>query len=154
MSVDKKARTRYRTKNWRQCSAALKARGSLAVWLGREMRWLVEPTGKRGRGKIFSHAAIQFCLSIKCLFNQPLCQALGMVQSLLQMTQLDRLMHAFSTVCRRQKTLRVQLSYRPSMQPRNLLVGSTVIKFLAEGEFNARNTDRSTGALGARVTSE
>ena len=53
------------------------------------MRWLAEPSGKRGRCRLFSDAAIQFCLSIKCLFNQPLRQALGMVQSLLQLAQLD-----------------------------------------------------------------
>jgi hypothetical protein len=33
--------------------------------------------------------AIQFCLSIKCLFGQPLRQALGMVQSLLQLAKLE-----------------------------------------------------------------
>ena len=93
-------------------------------------------------------------MSIKCLLNQPLRQALGMVQSLLQRTLLDGPVPDFSTVFRRQKNLRLQLSFIPSMQPRNLLVDSTVIKFLAEGQFNARNTDRSTAALGARVTSE
>jgi hypothetical protein len=40
----------------------------------------------------------------------------------------------FSTVCRRQKTLRVQLTYRPSAQPQHLLVDSAGIKFLGEGE--------------------
>lgn len=69
MSEGKKVRTRYRTKNWAQYNAALKARGSLTLRLDRGMRWLAEPSGKRGRGKLFSDAAIQFCLGIKCLFN-------------------------------------------------------------------------------------
>lgn len=42
-------------------------------------------------------------MSIKCLLNQPLRQALGMEQSLLQMTQLDGPVPDFSTVFRRQK---------------------------------------------------
>ena len=113
MSEDKKVRTRYRTTNWAQYNAALKVRGSLTVWLDRAMRCLAEPSGKRGRGKLFTDAAIQFCLSIKCLFNQPLRQALGMVQSLLKLAGLDWPVPDFSTVCRRQKTLQVQLSYRP-----------------------------------------
>ena len=138
MSEDKKARTRYRTTNWPQYNAALKARGSLTIWLDRGMRWLAEPSGKRGRGKLFSDAAIQFCLSIKCLFNQPLRQALGMVQSLLKLAGLDWPVPDFSTVCRRQKTLQVALKYRPSTQPLNLLVDSTGIKFLGEGEWKRK----------------
>lgn len=75
------------------------------------MQWLAEPTGKRGRNPLFSDAAIQFCLSIKCLFGQPLRQALGMVQSLLKLAGLYWPVPDFSTLCRRQKTLQVQLSY-------------------------------------------
>ena len=40
----------------------------------------------------------------------------------------------FSTVCRRQKIWQVQLSSRSSTQPLHLLVDSTGIKFLGEGE--------------------
>lgn len=61
-----------------------------------------------------------------------------MVQSLLQLAQLDWPVPDFSTVCRRQKTLQVQLSYSPSAQPLNLLVDSTGIKFLGEGEWKRK----------------
>ena len=104
------------------------------MWLDRDMQWLAAPGGKRGRNPTFSDAAIQFCLSIKCLFAQPLRQALGMVQSLLHLAKLDWPVPDFSTVCRRQKTLQTQLSYQPSSSPLNLLVDSTGIKFLGEGE--------------------
>ena len=40
----------------------------------------------------------------------------------------------FSTVCRRQKSLQVQISYHPSTTALHLLVDSTGIKFLGEGE--------------------
>ena len=52
------------------------------------MQWLAAPTGKRGRCQKLSDAAIQFCLTIKCLFGQPLRQTLGLVQSLLRMAGL------------------------------------------------------------------
>ena len=138
MSKDKKLQTRYRTTDWPQYNAALKARVSLTVWLDREMRWWAEPTGKRGRGKRFSDAAIPFCLSIQCLFNQLLLHILGMVQSLLQLAQRDGPVPDFSAVCRRSKALPVQLSYRPSAQPLNLLVDSTGIKWLGEGEWKCQ----------------
>lgn len=104
------------------------------MWLDESMQWLGTPSGKRGRSPTFSDAAIQFCLSIKCLFGQPLRQALGMVESLLRLAKLDWPVPNFSTVCRRQKTLQVQLSYQPSKSPLQLLVDSTGIKFLGEGE--------------------
>ena len=67
----------------------MKARGDLTIWLDKEIQWLAPPTGKRGRCQKFSDAAIQFCLTIKCLFGQPLRQTLGLVQSLLRMATLD-----------------------------------------------------------------
>src|SRR5450830_914417 len=108
------------------------------MWLDQSMQWLGTPRGKRGRSPTFSDAAIQFCLSIKCLFGQPLRRALGMVQSLLQLAKLDWPVPAFSTVCRRQKTLQVELSYRPSKSPLHLLIDSTGIKFLGEGEWKRK----------------
>ena len=123
MGEDKKGHTRYRTANWGQYNAALKARASLTMWLDRRMQWLAAPSGKRRRRQTFSDAAIQFCVSIKCLFNQPLHQALGMVRSLLQLAPLGWPVPGLSTVCRRQNTSQVRLIYRPSTQPLNLQVG-------------------------------
>lgn len=131
----KKLRTKYRTTNWKAYNAALKARGALTMWLDKDMQWLAEPSGKRGRRQIFSDAAIQFCLSIKCLFGLALRQTLGLVESLLRLAQLDWPVPDYSTVCRRQKTLQVQISYRPSTEPLQLLVDSTGVKFLGEGEW-------------------
>ena len=74
---------RYKTTNWPQYNAALKARGSLTLWLDSDMQWLAAPSGKRGRQHLFSDACIQFCLSIKCLFGLALRQSLGLVESLL-----------------------------------------------------------------------
>lgn len=44
----------------------------------------------------------------------------------------------FSTVCRRQKTLQVQLPYRPSTTALDLPVDSAGIKFLGEGEWKRK----------------
>ena len=38
MSEDKKMQARYRTTNWRQYNAGLKARGSLTVWLDKDIQ--------------------------------------------------------------------------------------------------------------------
>jgi hypothetical protein len=53
------------------------------------MQWYAPASGKRGRQRIFPEAAIQFCLSIKGLFNLALRQSLGLVESLLRLAGLD-----------------------------------------------------------------
>ena len=135
----KPTKTRYKTRNWAQYNGALKARGSLTVYLERDMQWLATPSGKRGRQQIFSDASIQLCLSLKCLFNLPLRQTLGLVQSLLQLADLDWPVPDYSTLSRRQKTLKVQLPYRGSgAGALDLLVDSTGIKFVGEGEWKRK----------------
>ena len=138
MSETERPRTKYKTTNWAAYNAALKARGSLTIWLKRDMQWFATPSGKRGRQPVFSDAAIQFCLSIKCLFGLALRQSLGLVESLLRLAGLDWPVPNFSTVSRRQQDLKVQLSYRPSTTALDLLVDSTGIKFLGEGEWKRK----------------
>jgi len=130
--------TRYRTTNWSDYNAALRKRGSLSVWFDPEMVWLAGKTGKRGRPETFSDAAIQTCLTLKVLFGLPLRQTVGLVESLIQMAGLDWPVPDYSTLCRRQARIAVQVPYRTSGQPLNLLVDSTGIKFRGDGEWQAR----------------
>ena len=44
----KRPRGRYKTTNWAEYNVALKARGSLTVWLETDMQWYAPATGKRG----------------------------------------------------------------------------------------------------------
>lgn len=136
MSKPKPAR--YRTTNWSAYNAALRKRGSLLIWLDKEMDWYAPHEGRAGRPPVFSNVAIQFCLSIKVLFKLPLRQTAGMVASLLRLAGLDWPVPDYSTLCRRQKTLKVQIPYRRAGGPLNLLVDSTGIKFLGDGEWQAR----------------
>ena len=129
---------RYRTTNWSSYNAALKKRGSLLIWLDKEMTWHAPHEDRPGQPTVFSDAAIQFCLTIKVLFKLPLRQMTGMVASLLRMENLDWPAPDYSALCRRQKALAVQIPYRRSDGPLNLLVDSTGIKFLGDGEWQAR----------------
>ena len=128
----------YKTKNWPAYNAALKRRGSLTIWFDPEMTWAAMPTGKRGRQPNYSDAAIQTCLTMKVLFGMALRQTTGFVESLLQLIGLDWAVPDFSTLSRRQQTLKVSIPYRGSDGPLHLLVDSTGIKVEGEGEWNAR----------------
>ncbi len=136
--MSKPSPARYRTTNWSSYSASLRKRGSLLIWLDKDMTWRAPHDGSPGRPAVFSDAAIQFCLTIKVLFKLPLRQTTGMVASLLKMADLDWAVPDYTTLCRRQKTLAVQIPYRRADGPLNLLVDSTGIKFLGDGEWQAR----------------
>jgi hypothetical protein len=134
----KPAPQKYRTTNWKAYNAALKARGSLLIWLDPTVNWHGQASGKRGRSPTFSDQSIQFCLSIKCLFSLPLRQAMGMTQSLLQLAGLDWPVPDYSTASRRQKTLQVAIGVVPTTTGLHLLVDSTGIKMLGEGEWKTK----------------
>ncbi len=128
----------YKTSNWPAYNDALKRRGSLTIWFDPEMIWEAKPTGKRGRQPSYSAAAIQACLTMKVLFGMALRQTTGFVESLLRLIGLDWEVSDFSTLSRRQKTLKVNIPYRCSQGALHLLIDSTGIKVEGEGEWNAR----------------
>jgi hypothetical protein len=136
--MSKPTSTTYKTRNWPSYNVALKRRGSLTIWFDPAMTWDAAPTGKRGRQPDYSDAAIQTCLTMKVLFGMALRQTTGFVESLLCLIGLDWAVPDFSTLSRRQKTLKVNIPYRGSDGPLHLLVDSTGIKVEGEGEWNAR----------------
>ena len=77
--MSKPSPARYRTTNWSSYNASLRKRGSLLIWVDKDMTWRAPRDGRTGRPAVFSDAAIQFCLSIKILFKLPLRQTAGMV---------------------------------------------------------------------------
>jgi hypothetical protein len=83
------APTKYKTTNWSSYNDSLKQRGSLSIWFDPEMAWMPPPSGKRGRQQSFSDAAIQTCLTMKVMFELPLRQTTGLMQSLLRLGGLD-----------------------------------------------------------------
>jgi len=102
------------------------------------MQWLSAPCGRPGRPARFSNSAIELCLTLKALFNLPLRQATGLGAGLLKLADLDWPVPDYTTLCRRQKTLPVALGGRPSSGGLHLLVDSTGIKMMGEGEWKTR----------------
>lgn len=115
------------------------------------MTWDAAPTGKRGCQPACSDAAIQTCLTLTVLFGMALRQTTGFVESLLRLLGLDWAVPDFSTLSRRQKTLKVNIPYRGSDGPLHLLVDSTGIKIEGEGESNARKHGGSTRRVWRKI---
>lgn len=129
---------KYRTHNWSAYNASLKSRGSLSVWFDPRMSWLGTPSGKRGRDQTFSDAAIQTCLMIKSLFQLAFRQTTGFVESLIRLCGLTWTVPDFSTLSRRQKQIDIHTPYQTSHDGLHLLVDSTGIKMMGEGEWKRK----------------
>lgn len=135
--MTKAGAARYRTTSWKSYNAALKQRGSLLIWLDKDRAWIAAKAGCPGRPPVFSDTALQFYLMVKVLFGLPLRQTTGMMASILEMAGFNWPVLDFSTLSRRQKTLAVQISHCRRPGPLNLLVDSTGVKFLGDGEWLA-----------------
>ena len=147
--MSKPSPARYRTTNWPSHNASLRKQGSLLIWVDKNMTWHALRDGRPGRPAVFSDAAIQFCLSIKVLYKLPLRQTAGMVASLLRLAGLDWPVRNFSTLCRRQKTLAVQVPYRRADGlPRKLTIEAKMRCLKSFGErIMARDPERQTAEI-------
>lgn len=128
----------YRTRHWRSYNEVPRRRGLLLIWLDKDMARLADRVVRPGRPPVFSDAATPFCLMAKVLFGLPLRETPGMVSSILEMAGLDGPVPYLSTLSRRQKILSEQIPHRRVPGSLNLLVDSTGIRLLGDGEWLAR----------------
>ena len=147
-------KTLYRTRNWREYDRGLIARGDLTIWISPDLAWHASAgTGRRGRPAVFTDAAIQTVLTLKVLYQLPLRAAQGMAGGLIRLAGLDWRVPHYSTLSRRQKDLTVVIPYRPRSGPLHLVIDSTGLKVLGEGEWKVRKHAPTSVVCGARSTS-
>lgn len=136
--MNKPAPKIYRTTNWSSYNKALVNRGNISIWFDPYTQWYAHSNGKQGRDQTYSDTAIQCCLMIKSLFRLSLRMVTGFVQSLIHLCGLNWTTPDFSTLCRRQKNIDIAISYQKSSDGLYLLVDSTGLKFLGEGEWKRK----------------
>ena len=136
--MNKPAPKIYRTINWSSYNRALINRGNISIWFDPKTQWYAQSQGKQGRNQTYSDTAIQCCLMIKSLFRLSLRMVTGFVQSLIKLSGLDWTAPDYTTLCRRQKHIDIAISYQKSSGGLNLLVDSTGLKFLGEGEWKRK----------------
>ncbi|CAI3146362.1 transposase [Acinetobacter baumannii] len=114
------------------------SRGNIAIWFDPATQWYAPSKGKQGRNQTYSDAAIQCCLMIKSLFRLSLRMVTGFVQSLIKLCGLNWIAPDYTTLCRRQKHIDIVISYQKSRDGLHLLMGSTGMEFLGEGEWKRK----------------
>ena len=136
-----KPREHYKVSNWSSYNASLKNRGNLSIWLSKDVEkgWYYEGEQNPGGEQIYSDSCIEFCLTIKHLFNLGYRQMEGFVKSLLCMSGLDLRIPSYTQVQRRSKHLKVKIKVRKTIKgPIQLVIDSTGLKVYGEGEWKVR----------------
>jgi len=142
--VHPRYKTKYRVGNWASYDRSLVERGSITLWFSPDAiaAWKPMPTGRRGGPRKFSDIAIESALTLRLVFHLPLRQAEGFLQSLLGLMQLDLEAPDHTTLSRRSRDLEVGLQYRKTSGPMHLIVDSSGLAIVGEGEWAAAKHGR------------
>ena len=132
-------KTKYRVTNWRAYERALVQRGDVTLWLSADARnaWRPSPSGQPGGQQRFSDLAITTALTLRLVFRLPLRQAEGFVRSVLSLMDVDLEALDHTTLSRRSRHLDVELHRSPAWGPIHLIVDSTGLSIVGEGEWAA-----------------
>ena len=137
--VHPKYKTKYRVGNWAEYDRALVQRGDVTLWISTDAidDWKPAPSGRRGGQRKFSDHAIETALILRLVFKLPLRQAEGFLRSLLSLMDVDLEAPDHTTVSRRSQHLNVGLHFVPIEDPIHLIVDSTGLSIVGEGEWAA-----------------
>lgn len=138
----KAEKTQYRVRNWAEYNAALEKRGSLDLWIDKEVakEWeSKEKTGERGRPEEYQDSWIELILTLAMVYHQPLRQVTGFAKSLVRLSGWTGIkVPHFTTLCRRRKALNIQVSTRNFSDKITVVVDSSGAKVYGEGEWKVK----------------
>ena len=130
-------KTKYRVANWPSYDRALIGRGDVTLWVSPEAIATWEPAGvgTRGGQRQYSDVAIETALTLRLLFHLPLRQTEGFLHSLFGMMGLDLAAPDHTTLSRRGQRLDLACGRVPPGQGLHLIVDSTGLAIMGEGEW-------------------
>ena len=139
--VHPKYKTKYRVGNGSAYEQALVQRGDVTLWLSADATdaWRPSPSGRPGAPKQFSDCAIETALTLRLVFRLPLRQAEGFLRSVLSLMGVDLEAPDHTTLSRRSQSPAVECRRIPSRGPIHLIVDSTGLSIVGEGEWAAVN---------------
>ena len=138
-NVTPKYKTKYRVKNWAAYEASLRKRGDITVWFDEDAvsAWNAPPSGRPGGQRRYSNLAIVTALTLRLVFHLALRQTEGFVRSLIRIMDLDLKTPDHTTLSRRNSSVEVPMLAKKHDGPIPLVVDSTGLKIVGEGEWHA-----------------
>ena len=143
--VHPKYKRKYHVGNWPEYDRALVRRGDISLWLSADAiaAWTPAPSGRRGGQRKFSDHAIETALTLRLVFRLPLRQTEGFLRSVLSVMRVDLDAPDHTTLSRLGQQLDLALGRIPAQGPLHLVVDSTGLSVVGEGEWAAVKHGRS-----------
>lgn len=137
--MKKKSKT---TRNWSEYTKKKIQNGSLNFWIDeaclRTWDQKTLETGEPGRPFQYPDALIQFCLILRFVYQLPLRQTQGFVQSLFHQWKIPWKCPSYSQLCRRSQTVKLPPLSKSCGKPMVIALDSTGLKIYGEGEWKVR----------------
>jgi hypothetical protein len=136
----------YRIKNWSQYNKSLIQRGSINIWIEEKSlkKWLsCEHTRRAGRPATYSDEAILMLLIIRERFGLTLRSLQGFVESIFSLKNLQLIVPSYTQICRRAKTLQINVNRLMKKSPQHIILDSTGLKVYGEGEWKVKTHGKS-----------
>lgn len=116
----------------------------MTLWLSADAieAWRPVPSGRPGGPRKFSDVSIETAMTLRLVFGLPLRQAEGFLRSVLALMQVDLEAPDHTTLSRRSQCLDLALRRLPAQGPLHLVVDSTGLSVVGEGEWAAAKHGR------------
>ncbi len=137
--IHPKYKTKHRITNWSQYDRALVRRGDIALWISEDAieTWKPACSGRCGAPRKYSDVAIEPALTLRLPYGPPLRQDEGFLCSLLQIMGFELDAPDHTTLSRRSRLLNIALKPKASAKPIALIVDSTGLSIVGQGEWDA-----------------
>ncbi|XDJ36158.1 MAG: IS5 family transposase [Burkholderia sp.] len=133
-------KARYRVRNWAAYyNEGLINRGNVTIWIDEAvLASIPDAIPTSGRPCLYGDTLIQTLLGVKTVYRLTLRALQGFTQSLRDLAFPSLPVPNYTTLCRRAKTLAVELPILRDNEPIHLVVDSTGLKVYGEGEWKVR----------------
>ncbi|KAF1016698.1 MAG: IS5 family transposase [Burkholderia sp.] len=132
-------KARYRVRNWAAYNAYLINWGNVTIWIDEAvLARIPDAIPTRGRPCLYGDALIQALLGVKTVYRRTLRALQSFTQSLRDLAFPSFPVPHYTTLCRREKTLDLELPILRDNEPIHLDVDSTGLKVYGEGEWKVR----------------
>jgi IS5 family transposase len=138
---NEKPKDKYRVRNWASYNESLKKRGSITLWIDKDViqAWTPDPKApkKRGGQKEYSDGAIECLLMVKNVYHLGYRQTEGFAGSISKLIGAELPIPDYTTLNRRAQGLNVSLPTNEK-GPIHAVLDSTGLKVYGEGEWKVR----------------
>lgn len=133
----------YRISNWHEYNKALKQRGSLNVWIGDEVldNWYEPKSGKNGSPQIYSDQVFVVLQQFRSLFDLPLRQLTGFMESLVERMNVALDIPDYTTISRRMecgKQVYLYTKKNEDNEEKTIIIDGSGLKVFGESEWKVK----------------